>query len=577
MRPGSRTTELRDEKNLMHGYSPIDNKWWYSGHTTVKVFEYEASFKPKRFNKKGLREHGAREQFENWSATGQNVFTRRMKEMSITSTAVLERSKKMARRDGGDAGEFDPYLAELRALQLNAQLTGKQPSEVMQLVMDILPVSTCPPPALPGPLVPPGTPGATPGTSVPPETPGTTPVPSVPPVTPGATPVSPGATRDFNKLRKMLIPTLELGCVHPLNLALGCGDLVNDRLQIVQGKLRNDGSIQLQMCLPTLETIATNSTELLGPEGNLLETNVQIKRYETLVTWLYIRVFAELCRLVWPRHNTVSDIQLIGFIPSTGTSERQNLLKVSCNSELAARVFSAGRLADFNKPEFSITSFFRDELKGTFERRLVEKKGGAAKPHAVAEYEIVAEYENDVSDDDDDAPHAKRQRTDGGTDIDPTAPPPLDKQEARILSDNPFLMKHLRTHRDGDYVANPHRGGNDDDKIKKVIREWALETEAGKRFLAAADIRKTELTIDRVIPRNGAEFRGPNCVYNLYAMPFLSNSKFGDKWDDAKRCYVGAKAAELAEKALKDVKDKALSLWMEMAERQMDWNKFRVA
>ena len=121
------------------------------------------------------------------------------------------------------------------------------------------------------------------------------------------------------------------------------------------------------------------------------------------------------------------------------------------------------------------------------------------------------------------------------------------------------LKNYLRTHRDGNWVANPHlkqaraeslstTKARADDHIKKVITEWALSTREGERFLQAADLHAGEFTIDRIRSRNG-DSGGLNCIWNLYFMPFRENSIFGERDSDSKRAYVGETAWRVASDA----------------------------
>ena len=128
-------------------------------------------------------------------------------------------------------------------------------------------------------------------------------------------------------------------------------------------------------------------------------------------------------------------------------------------------------------------------------------------------------------------------------------------RDARMITSCSSLMKHLKNHKDGDYVKNPYRkvAGEHTLKktketskshIKKVIRDWILSTPEGKRWLRACNLNEGEFTIDRVISRNGKS-KGTNCVWNLVLMPARVNSFFGDD-DEKKREYVGEKAWKIA-------------------------------
>ena len=157
--------------------------------------------------------------------------------------------------------------------------------------------------------------------------------------------------------------------------------------------------------------------------------------------------------------------------------------------------------------------------------------------------------------------------------------PDVDVQDARILCRNSALMKFLRTHKDGDWVKNPHRkvAGKDTltrtkdkaaDAIKTVVREWLLETKAGRRALAAADIGEGELSIDRVLARhdtkNGMSL---NCIYNLVIMPLRHNSYFGDRNSHEKEKYVGWRACKLAHDAH--------NRFIRDMESEYDWDVFK--
>ena len=138
-------------------------------------------------------------------------------------------------------------------------------------------------------------------------------------------------------------------------------------------------------------------------------------------------------------------------------------------------------------------------------------------------------------------------------------PPAVDLQDNRMVCSSRALKNYLRNHRDGDWVANPHRKqaraeslsttkARADDHIKKIITEWALGTREGDRFLQAADLKAGEFTIDRIRSRNG-ESSGLNCIWNLYFMPARDNSAFGERDGDAKRVYVGETAWKVASDA----------------------------
>ena len=131
-----------------------------------------------------------------------------------------------------------------------------------------------------------------------------------------------------------------------------------------------------------------------------------------------------------------------------------------------------------------------------------------------------------------------------------------DIQDARMIINNRTLMEYLKNHPEGNFVKNPYRKlagretltstkENAKDYIKKVITQWALNTEAGKRWLRACELTDGEFTIDRVRSRKG-DSRGTNCVYNLYAMPNRANSWFGNSDDASKAAFVGRYAWEVA-------------------------------
>ena len=154
--------------------------------------------------------------------------------------------------------------------------------------------------------------------------------------------------------------------------------------------------------------------------------------------------------------------------------------------------------------------------------------------------------------------------------------PDIDIQEARILFRNSALVKHLRGHKRGDWIKNPHQyiAGKETtertkeraaDEIKNVIRDWLLTTPQGKRALAAADISEGELSIDRLIARHDKNGMGLNCIYNLYMMPVRHNSYFGDQLSSEKRAYVGERAHKLAKGAH--------DAFVRDAERDYDWDE----
>lgn len=131
-------------------------------------------------------------------------------------------------------------------------------------------------------------------------------------------------------------------------------------------------------------------------------------------------------------------------------------------------------------------------------------------------------------------------------------------RDARMIISCDSLMKHLKNHDDGDYVKNPYRklaGSHTLSKtketqkshIKKVITEWILTTQGGRKWLRACNLSSGEFTIDRVISRNGKS-KGTNCVWNLVLMPSRVNSYFNTN-DSQKREYVGEKAWKVANMA----------------------------
>lgn len=184
------------------------------------------------------------------------------------------------------------------------------------------------------------------------------------------------------------------------------------------------------------------------------------------------------------------------------------------------------------------------------------------------------ESDNDCDDLSPCAPHSKKHKAPineavSGIPIGvPVAPPKLVNdvvwkpeiedswiRDLRMVISSSKLVDFLRNHPDGNYIQNPYQklAGEHTMKktkeekkshIKKVITRWLLNTDDGKRYLNACDLKEGEFTIDRVISRNGKSL-GTNCVWNLYLMPGRVNSYFGE-CDDKKRDYVGEKAWRIA-------------------------------
>ena len=129
-------------------------------------------------------------------------------------------------------------------------------------------------------------------------------------------------------------------------------------------------------------------------------------------------------------------------------------------------------------------------------------------------------------------------------------------QMDRILCDQPALMDYLRNCPVGkkdppdrhDFVRQPVRVPGRPDEIKRRINEFLKNpnSDEAKRILNKMAIKPSELSIDRLNPRNGG---GLNCIWNLYAMPVGDNSWFGDADDAQKQGYVGEVAWAVSERA----------------------------
>ena len=154
--------------------------------------------------------------------------------------------------------------------------------------------------------------------------------------------------------------------------------------------------------------------------------------------------------------------------------------------------------------------------------------------------------------------------------------PPKDIQDARMVCGSRLLKDHLRKHPLGNFIANPHvkqtklgasraTQTKADDFIKEVITKWALETREGVRFLANADLKPGEFTVDRIISRNG-DGAGLNCIWNLYLMPFRTNCKFGDRDGLSKEAFVGSLAWAIAKEAAERFRNDS--------EKDYCWNGF---
>ena len=134
--------------------------------------------------------------------------------------------------------------------------------------------------------------------------------------------------------------------------------------------------------------------------------------------------------------------------------------------------------------------------------------------------------------------------------------PPIDIQENRIPAGNAACIHMLETHTLGDLYENPiqktirpetleQTKERNKRVITSVLTDWALKTPAGKRFLAAADLREGEFQIDHLIARNGDGCPGLNNVENLYFMPARANAHFSNKQSEPKKKYVGKMAWDL--------------------------------
>jgi len=158
----------------------------------------------------------------------------------------------------------------------------------------------------------------------------------------------------------------------------------------------------------------------------------------------------------------------------------------------------------------------------------------------------------------------------------PQIPPPHVRYARHPLTSKK-LVQFLKTHPLGDLYQNPYvklAGAHTSqqtktkakNRIKEIIRTWALTTADGLAYLKECDIKPGELSIDRIIAENADICHGLNFLPNLYLMPVGDNAYFNNKTSgevgEYKRQYVGETAWKLAVAMNKKFADDMASRWM---------------
>jgi len=158
----------------------------------------------------------------------------------------------------------------------------------------------------------------------------------------------------------------------------------------------------------------------------------------------------------------------------------------------------------------------------------------------------------------------------------PQIPPPHVRYARQPLTSKK-LVQFLKTHPLGDLYQNPYvklAGAHTSqqtktkakNRIKEIIRTWALTTADGLAYLKECDIKPGELSIDRLIAENADICHGLNFLPNLYLMPVGDNAYFNNKTSgevgEYKRQYVGETAWKLAVAMNKKFADDMASRWM---------------
>lgn len=147
------------------------------------------------------------------------------------------------------------------------------------------------------------------------------------------------------------------------------------------------------------------------------------------------------------------------------------------------------------------------------------------------------------------------------------------QQLGRMVTNITKLIKALKTVPVGspphphDFVRFPvdRQRFRNADRIKKEIHRILDTSKWGADYLRAVGLDPLSYTVDRVLSRNGIA-SGQNCVYNLVLMPSSPNASFGDRDDDNKRAFVGARAWRLAVAAQ--------SFFRTENESAFDWKRF---
>lgn len=158
----------------------------------------------------------------------------------------------------------------------------------------------------------------------------------------------------------------------------------------------------------------------------------------------------------------------------------------------------------------------------------------------------------------------------------PQIPPPHVRYARQPLTSKK-LVQFLKTHPMGDLYQNPYvklAGAHTSqqtktkakNRIKEILRTWALTTADGLAYLKECDIKPGELSIDRIIAENADICHGLNFLPNLYLMPVGDNAYFNNKTSgevgEYKRQYVGETAWKLAIAMNKKFAGDMASRWM---------------
>lgn len=119
------------------------------------------------------------------------------------------------------------------------------------------------------------------------------------------------------------------------------------------------------------------------------------------------------------------------------------------------------------------------------------------------------------------------------------APPPYILQRNRTLGLHTPLLNFLRAgcgkKRKVDYFRRQQGVWN-------AIKEW-LNTAEGRAWVEQCGIGPDGWQLDHAFPES---LGGPSHVFNAHLMPANVNARFGNRWDDEKRAYIGSDQERLS-------------------------------